>query len=87
MHATPPPPDQIRPGARLRHYKGGLYDVTGLCRIEATLETGVLYRACDGDTDMVCMRPLPEFQDWVTAGQVRVPRFTLVAAARDGFGT
>jgi len=38
----------IQPGVTLRHYKGGLYRVVGVCRIEATLKTGVLYQACQG---------------------------------------
>jgi hypothetical protein len=30
-------PPSLHSGARLRHYKGGLYEVTGACIIEATL--------------------------------------------------
>ena len=35
-------PPHLSPGTVLRHYKGGLYAVTGACLIEATLETGIL---------------------------------------------
>ena len=37
------------PGVHLRHYKGGLYRVEGACLIEATLETGILYRPEQGN--------------------------------------
>ncbi len=72
-------PAALQPGVTLRHYKGGLYRVVGLCRIEATLKTGVLYRACQGDEAVVWMRPLEEFSDAVTTADGPVPRFTLVA--------
>lgn len=71
----------IQPGAILRHYKGGLYRVVGLCRIEATLKTGVLYRACQGDEEVVWMRPLTEFGETVTAYDGPVTRFSVVTPA------
>ncbi|MEY4654591.1 MAG: hypothetical protein RI884_3172 [Pseudomonadota bacterium] len=73
------PPAAIQPGVTLRHYKGGVYRVVGLCRIEATLKTGVLYQACQGDEDVVWMRPLAEFSDLVTTPEGLVPRFAVVA--------
>lgn len=39
----------LMPGVHLRHYKGGLYRVEGACLIEATLETGILYRPEQGN--------------------------------------
>ncbi len=72
------PTSAFQPGAVLRHYKGGLYRVVGLCRIEATLKTGVLYRACQGDEDVVWMRPLAEFGETVTTPDGPVTRFTVV---------
>ncbi|MFN5178372.1 DUF1653 domain-containing protein [Limnohabitans sp.] len=80
MTPSVPSPADIRSGVTLRHYKGGLYRVVGLCRIEATLKTGVLYQTCQGDEDVVWMRPLAEFSDVVTAAGAPVPRFTVVAA-------
>ena len=49
-----------------------------MCRIEATLETGVLYRACQGDETVLWLRPLPEFSDWVSTAEGKVPRFAWV---------
>ncbi len=76
------PASAIQPGAILRHYKGGLYRVIGLCRIEATLKTGVLYRACQGDEEVVWMRPLAEFAETVTTPDGPVTRFTVVTPAQ-----
>ncbi len=78
MSASLPSPDAIQPGATLRHYKGGLYRVVGLCRIEATLKTGVLYQACQGDETVLWMRPLEQFTDSVTTSEGVVTRFTVV---------
>jgi len=69
----------IQPGTQLRHYKGGLYTVEGLCRIEATLKTGVLYRPQQGDAqDVLWMRPLEEFGDSVQTVEGQVPRFRVL---------
>ncbi len=73
--------EQLPPGTVLRHYKGGLYTVTGLCRIEATLETGVLYQPMQGSEQVTWMRPYPEFTDRVATPAGEVPRFTVVEAA------
>ncbi|MEY4711764.1 MAG: hypothetical protein RIS88_1214 [Pseudomonadota bacterium] len=78
--ASPIAPSALQPGVTLRHYKGGLYRVVGLCRIEATLKTGVLYQACQGDEEVVWMRPLAEFGDVVTTPDGTVMRFTVVTA-------
>jgi hypothetical protein len=78
MSLSVPPPDAITPGATLRHYKGGLYRVVGLCRIEATLKTGVLYQACQGDEAVVWMRPLAQFGEIVTTPHGPAARFTVV---------
>ena len=57
-------PEHLKPGARLRHYKGGLYRVEGACLIEATLETGILYRPEQGNaTQIVWMRPATNFDE------------------------
>lgn len=71
-------------GTQLRHYKGGLYAVAGYCLIEATLETGVLYRPLGADgqakSDLLWMRPLARFGDWVETADGPQPRFQVAAA-------
>lgn len=69
-------PPHLQPGTRLRHYKGGQYEVVGACLIEATLETGILYRPLQGDaTALLWMRPVGAFDDTVTTPQGVVRRF------------
>lgn len=82
MNPPFPTNDWLQPGVLLRHYKGGRYRVTGLCRIEATGITGVLYQPLQGDMmDVTWMRPRPEFDDEVDTPAGRVQRFTRVDAA------
>ncbi len=82
MLPVPPSVSQLRAGTRLRHYKGGLYDVVGTCLIESNLQPGVLYRPLQGDMQaVVWMRPMSEFQDWVGTPEGSVPRFALVSEA------
>ncbi|WP_198552360.1 DUF1653 domain-containing protein [Macromonas nakdongensis] len=69
-------PAHLRTGVRLRHHKGGEYEVVGACLIEATLETGILYRPLQGDAaDLLWMRPAAAFDEPVDTPQGRVPRF------------
>ena len=69
-------PEHLKPGARLRHYKGGLYRVEGACLIEATLETGILYRPEQGNaTQIVWMRPATNFDELLDTDQGPVRRF------------
>ncbi len=71
--------DPFQPGVRLRHHKGGLYTVVGICLIEATLMPGVLYTPCQGDMqNVVWMRPLDEFNDLVSTPNGTVPRFVIL---------
>ncbi len=77
----------FKPGTLLRHYKGGRYRVVGLCRIEASGETGVLYVSLDGDMQVTWMRPLREFGDMVQAQGASVPRFVVTAEAALGGDT
>ena len=79
MPFVTPTVSQIKPGTRLRHYKGGLYSVVGTCLIEATLKPGVLYKPEHGERqDVVWMRPMSEFQDMVATADGAVPRFVLI---------
>jgi len=70
-------PPHLQPGARLRHYKGGLYRVEGACLVEATHETGILYRPEQGNaTDVLWMRPAGAFDEMVETSSGPVRRFT-----------
>ena len=82
MPLPAPTPSPFPPGTRLRHYKGGLYTVVGSCLIEATLQTGVLYRPLQGDMQHVTwMRPISDFQDMVVTAEGKVPRFVIIDPA------
>lgn len=72
-------PEHLKPGRVLRHYKGGLYRVEGACLIEATLETGILYRPEQGGgADVLWMRPASAFDEWVETSGGTMSRFTAV---------
>jgi hypothetical protein len=80
MPFVAPTVSQIKPDARLRHYKGGLYNVVGTCLIEATLKPGVLYKPQQGDSqDVIWMRPMSEFQDMIATQDGSIPRFVLIS--------
>ena len=80
MPFNAPTVSQIKPGAHLRHYKGGLYNVVGTCLIEATLKPGVLYKPQQGDKqDVIWMRPMSEFQDMIKTADGSIPRFVLIS--------
>lgn len=73
-------PPHLQRGQRLRHYKGGLYRVEGACLIEATLETGILYRPEQGNgTQLLWMRPAAAFDEMVETAEGTVRRFSQVA--------
>lgn len=55
-------------GATYKHFKGGLYEVTGLARIETTSEPVVIYKPVGGD--QLWVRPVKTFfKTW--EGEVR----------------
>ncbi len=63
-----------RVGQFVRHYKGGLYRVAGLCTIEASTEAGVLYQAVDPLARQdLWMRPVSDFSGIVR--NTTLPRF------------
>lgn len=80
------------PGTRVQHYKGGLYLVTGLCTVEATLERAVLYQALEPRSrQTVWMRPVSDFLALVRPGAprfspVHVPSRKALEAAVSGTG-
>lgn len=71
-------PSHLQPGSNIRHYKGGLYTVVGHCLMEATLQPGILYRAHQGDVQVLWMRPLAEFDQTVSTMGGECKRFTPV---------
>ncbi len=69
-------PPHLQPGCRLQHHKGGLYQVEGACLIEATLETGILYRPAQGNSQhLLWMRPAAAFDELVATSQGPTRRF------------
>lgn len=60
-----------------RHYKGGLYEVSGVARHSETEAWHVVYRALYGDFGL-WIRPLEMFVETVEHQGGPVPRFALV---------
>ena len=60
------------PGQRYRHYKGGLYEIIELAKLEATGDAMVVYRVV-GSQRLPWVRPAREFDEQVGDR----PRFTL----------
>lgn len=59
-----------------RHYKGGLYRVLHLARVEATGETLVIYQPLQGGT--IWARPYDDFFSRVETEAGTVARFDLI---------
>lgn len=66
----------IQPGI-YRHYKGNLYEVSGLARHSETGEEMVVYRALYGSFGL-WVRPAAMFAETVEHDGQTVPRFALV---------
>jgi len=60
-----------------RHYKGNLYEVTGIANHSETLEKMVIYKALYGKGE-TWVRPLCMWNDDITIGEKTVKRFTLI---------
>ena len=63
------------------HFKGKRYEVIGTARHSETLEPMVIYKALyEGDfpAGSIWVRPLAMFQETVTVGGKKVPRFRFV---------
>lgn len=71
--ALPALPDEPQPG-RYRHYKGGEYEVVGLCRHSESLEPMVVYRALYGEHGL-WVRPHAMWSETVEVEGQCVPRF------------
>ena len=59
-----------------RHFKGGLYEVIGLCKHSETLEDMVVYRALYGEGGL-WVRPASMWLEVVERDGQTFPRFTL----------
>ncbi|WP_370263903.1 DUF1653 domain-containing protein [Limnobacter sp.] len=68
---------QTFPTGPYRHYKGGLYEVLGLGREEATLDVVVIYKSCKNNTWWT--RPIEVFTEKVDTVDGLRPRFEPVA--------
>lgn len=72
----PPLPDEPQPG-RYRHYKGGEYDVVGLCRHSESLEVLVVYRALYGEGGL-WVRPVQMWNETIELEGKPITRFTRI---------
>ncbi len=70
--------NSITPGI-YRHYKGNLYEVSGLARHSETEETLVVYRALYGDYGL-WVRPAAMFDESITVDGRTQKRFELIQA-------
>ena len=70
--------NSITPGI-YRHYKGNLYEVSGLARHSETEETLVVYRALYGDYGL-WVRPAAMFDESITGDGCTQKRFELIQA-------
>ena len=70
--------NNITPGI-YRHYKGNLYEVSGLARHSETEETLVVYRALYGDYGL-WVRPAAMFDESITVDGRTQKRFELIQA-------
>jgi len=63
---------------RYRHYKGHLYEVSGLARHSETLEDMVIYRQLYGDGS-IWVRPAKMFAELVEINGKTIPRFEKIS--------
>lgn len=72
-----PPPDDILPPGRYRHFKGGDYEVIGVARHSESGEQLVVYSPLYDDSGL-WVRPLAMFLEIVERDGKRVRRFSPV---------
>lgn len=72
--------DEIKPGAKFRHYKNQDYEVLTLATDEATEESVVVYRALYGDFG-VWVRRASSFCETIDLDGTAVERFKLIPSA------
>ena len=73
---------QVRPGIKVRHFKGGQYEIVGIGRHSETDEQLVVYRPL-GDSALkpeedFWVRPLSLFTEIVQRDEYHGPRFSLI---------
>jgi len=68
----------VKAGDIIRHYNGDEFVVKDLCRIEATLQTGVIYQSTKMGFDTLWVRPLSEIFEIVTYNSEKVSRYQIV---------
>lgn len=51
---------QVKPGVKVRHWKGGLFEIVGKCIIESPRCIGVIHRSIDGRYDLPMVRPIED---------------------------
>jgi len=71
-------PDLIQPGGTYQHYKGNVYKVIGVGKMEATQEDVVVYQGADHGSP-IWVRPLTEFFSDVEWEGKMVPRYKLLS--------
>lgn len=71
------PPNHLKPGAVLRHFKGDFCLVRGSCFLEKTGELGVLFTHVgrDRDREILWVRPADSFDEIVNSPKGPVPRY------------
>lgn len=67
----------IKPQTTYKHYKGDLYTIIAIARIEATLEEVVVYQLASSP-ELTWVRPVSLFNEDVEYNGVTVKRFTRV---------
>lgn len=70
-------PGTIQPGGTYQHYKGNVYRIVGVGKMEATQEDVVVYQSLDHGSPL-WVRPLAEFEEDVEWEGKTAPRFKLV---------
>ena len=64
---------------KYKHFKGGLYQVIALAKIEATHEDVVVYETLyDNPVSKVWIRPVTNFLEKVEVNGKEVPRFEFI---------
>ena len=67
------------PLGKYKHYKGKLYEVTGLAKDSETLETFVVYKALyQPEGENLWIRPLKMFTAEIEIDGKKLPRFELL---------
>lgn len=67
--------NEIIPGAKYKHYKGGLYEIVALGKHTETLEELVVYKNSE---NIVWVRPLSMFIEQININDTVQPRFTAI---------